>query len=55
MQKAREIRPRDPLLAQVKDVGEEGLAQMLKGLVSTPKVLVEASGRHMLALHCSRF
>lgn len=43
------------LLVQVKDGGEEELAQMLTGLVSAPKVLVERSGGHMLALHCSRF
>lgn len=34
--------------------GQERLAQMLKGLVSAPKVLMEASGGHVLALHCSR-
>lgn len=43
------------LLVQVKDGGEEELAQMLTGLVSAPKVLVERSGGHMLALYCSRF
>lgn len=31
------------LLVQVKDGGEEELAQMLTGLVSAPKVLVERS------------
>lgn len=42
------------LLVSVKDGGQERLAQMLKGLVSAPKVLMEASGGHMLALHWSR-
>lgn len=55
VQEAQESRPRDPLLVQVKDGGEEELAQMLTGLVSAPKILVERSGGHMLALHCSRF
>lgn len=45
----------DLLLISVKDGGQESLVHMLKGLVSAPKVLMEASGGHMLALHCSRF
>lgn len=53
VQEAQETRPGD--LVQVKDGGENRLAQMLTGLISAPKVLVEGSGGHMLALHCSRF
>lgn len=58
VQEVQEIRLRDPWLYKLKVEGRfarEGLAQMLNGLVSAPKVLVEASGRHMLALNTSRF
>lgn len=58
VQEVQEIRLRDPWLYKLRMGGRfarEGLAQMLNSLVSAPKVLVEASGRHMLALNASRF
>lgn len=58
VQEVQEIRLRDPWLYKLRMGGRfarERLAQMLNGLVSAPKFLVEASGRHVLALNSSRF
>lgn len=58
VQEVQKIHLRDTWLYKRRMGGRfarEGLAQKLNGLVSAPKVLVEASGRHMLALNASRF